>query len=632
MAFATAQALIGGTRLLFALPAYALLGAAAALGFFARNKRRGQARSDAFCLLTTAFFAGVIIARAWWSPVVYLARPDLLMAVAALAVYGLTTWVVTDPKLRVWLLVGLLALSLAQLGAGAAQFARGDNFMLLRWEGTLLNFARSTDYTGRASGFYICPNHLAGNLEVVGVMTLAVALWGRLHTWAKLLLGYFSLACFLGLLLTGSRGGFLSAGVALAVFALLSVARARAIAPERSSWMLASALAAAALLVIGVLFFAHESDLLHRRAQALFTTKIQDVRPYLWAAAWKQFSLAPWAGTGSGTYLYFGRLLRDPSVQMDPVHAHGDYLELLAEYGIAGGVAMVLFLIAHGHAGIRDFQLLRTSALWGAPDRPTTGSVSSNAAALNLGALAALASYLAHSVVDFNLHIPVNALLLAWVCGILANPGRDLAAGSAGSGAGRDKLTRLLPRLALPALGASLLVAAWLFLPGEYFAESARVALRDGEYLRSVNAARAGVEVAVDDPNLYYYLGESRLLQAGSVENSIAAHSFYEGAVEAFAAGHALFPQDTRINLRLGLALDEMSDYAAAERVFEETLRWDPNSGRVWTYYAAHLQRQGFTEAARSAYGRAVQLAAEPAAHAALERLGPVAPARAPTN
>ena len=40
-----------------------------------------------------------------------------------------------------------------------------------------------------------------------------------------------------------------------------------------------------------------------------------------------------------------------------------------------------------------------------------------------IGALAAAAAYLAHSAVDFNLHLPGNALWMAFVFGILANAG-----------------------------------------------------------------------------------------------------------------------------------------------------------------------------------------------------------------
>ena len=80
----------------------------------------------------------------------------------------------------------------------------------------------------------------------------------------------------------------------------------------------------------------------------------------LWAAAIPQFELAPAFGTGAATYLYYGRMFRDPQVQNDPIRSHNDYLELLAEYGLAGVAGLLLFLGAHlwlGWKAYRHFSL-----------------------------------------------------------------------------------------------------------------------------------------------------------------------------------------------------------------------------------------------------------------------------------
>ena len=54
----------------------------------------------------------------------------------------------------------------------------------------------------------------------------------------------------------------------------------------------------------------------------------------LWKAAIDQAKMNPVVGTGAGTYQYLARLFRPPFTQSDPVYAHNDYLQLLAEYGI----------------------------------------------------------------------------------------------------------------------------------------------------------------------------------------------------------------------------------------------------------------------------------------------------------
>src|SRR6201999_4096797 len=84
------------------------------------------------------------------------------------------------------------------------------------------------DYGRRASGFYICPNHLAGLLEILGVFGLSISLWSRWPIWSKLLIGYATLICYIGVILTGRRGGYLSTVFSLLVFAILSLRVTRA--------------------------------------------------------------------------------------------------------------------------------------------------------------------------------------------------------------------------------------------------------------------------------------------------------------------------------------------------------------------------------------------------------------------
>ncbi len=127
----------------------------------------------------------------------------------------------------------------------------------------------------------------------------------------------------------------------------------------------------------------------------------------MWKAALRQYHLAPLTGTGSGTYLFYGREFRSPLIQNDPMHVHNDYLELLAEYGLIGAVLYGAFLGVHlfsGLAGLR--KMVREQIRLGTPRL-------SHDLALNIGALAAIAALLLHSVVDFNMHIPANALLVA---------------------------------------------------------------------------------------------------------------------------------------------------------------------------------------------------------------------------
>src|SRR5439155_1500716 len=98
------------------------------------------------------------------------------------------------------------------------QFRDGNNFMLIP-------FLQRFDYGRRASGFYVCPNHLAGALEVLGIFGVSLVCWSRFPTWSKLIIAYVTAVSYAGVLLTGSRGGYASTIASLIVFAGLSLQR-----------------------------------------------------------------------------------------------------------------------------------------------------------------------------------------------------------------------------------------------------------------------------------------------------------------------------------------------------------------------------------------------------------------------
>src|SRR3954447_21379405 len=69
------QVLIGGTRLVFAFPAYGTLALAGVLSPLAFLKARS--RPDQICLASSVVFFGYVLIRAFTSPDPYLARFDI---------------------------------------------------------------------------------------------------------------------------------------------------------------------------------------------------------------------------------------------------------------------------------------------------------------------------------------------------------------------------------------------------------------------------------------------------------------------------------------------------------------------------------------------------------------------------
>jgi len=584
-ALAGIDCLIGGTRLLFSLPAYGVLALGGILSLFPAF--RNKAAPNPACLLSILLLSTYLLIRNWYSPIPYLARPDFFMILGSLSMYLLVAFYVTTPHDRLLLVSGLLLLAALEVFAGLTQFARGNEFMLF-------GFIRAPMGT-RASGMFISPNHFAGFLEVAGILGVSVTVWGRWPLWAKIVTGYLSLGCYVGVAISGSRGGYLSVTFSILVFTLLSLGVVGHNDRRNFGKAAAAAVLVIALFLGGAVFFMTRSPSLSQRLSRLFA---KEVRFYNWQAALAQFRVAPVFGTGAGTHLIYGRLFRNPHLQTDPVHAHGDYLELLAEYGAAGAACMVLFLWNHIACGLNAAQRLAK--------RFAGRGALSNQLALTLGALSSVGAYLMHSVFDFNLHIPGNALLLAFVFGILANP--VVETGDVRSARSWTEFARF----ALPILGITIAVLGLPKLRGEYYAEQSRVALRNGKFQDSIALATKGLVFEKQNPDLYFYVGEANRALANAMTGDWPRFLFFDSAVNAYKAARKLLPEDEKILVGLAQSLDGLQEYDAADEAYRTAVSWDPDLAVIHTFYGDGLKTAGRAAEAAEQYRQAAEMGSQP--------------------
>lgn len=584
------QILIGGVKMVYSLPVYLVLGLAG-LATTVWIRRQPSARPGIWCLLSTALLAGYLLWRAVTAPVDYLARTDFYMIGGALVVYLIVAIHLVSPRYRLALLWVLFGLAVVHVGTGIVQFKERGNFMLLPW-------ILRTDYGYRASGFYICPNHLAGLLELVGLLALSVAVWGRGQTWSRLVAGYVAFMCLVGIALTGSRGGYLSTVGGLAAFAVLSLIVVRKV-KRRWFWGgLMLALLGSVAVVGGAMFAMSKSADLDRRLGTVYDPS--NMRILMWKAALKAHELSPWTGVGSGSYLFYGRHFRDRSVQNDAQHVHNDYLELLAEYGIIGSALMLIFLAAHLGSGFSAMGAIMRTRL-----KPF-GLARSNELAVVLGILSGLAALAAHSITDFNLHIPGNTMLVAALFGILANPRTPVAEEEV-----RRRASGVLVRLTPALLGIPLIAVAAPRVRAEYCAERARMALRDNLHEMAIGYAERGIADDTRNPNLYYYLGESKHDLGMFATDPTVRKKFLVEAASAFAEGIKHFPADLQLLLALGRTLDNLGRFPEADYVFRVAVEADPNFANVYSYYGYHYYLQHRLIRAEKLYSKAIELGDE---------------------
>ncbi len=258
-------------------------------------------------------------------------------------------------------------------------------------------------YTDAATGTFINRNHYAAFLEMALLAALGLFL-SRLRephageTWRERLLALtdrrasLNLALLLGigiiavgLVLSYSRAGIILGMAAAGAFCLFQLRRGWSL----QKTILVGVLSAAVLVpAYGVGYWTLTGR------YSLLTTEL--TMPGGRVAVWKK-TLGivrdfPVAGTGVGTFQFVFPRYRDATTTAFYDYAHNDYLQVLSEAGLMGGILLTLGVLV-------------IAAAWFRRAAPI-GSVLRSACGFGLLAVGL------HEMVDFSLQIPAN--LLAW--------------------------------------------------------------------------------------------------------------------------------------------------------------------------------------------------------------------------
>lgn len=307
-------------------------------------------------------------------------HPTVLDAVIWLWVAAITVAAVANPDMfrrsqpAMWCLAGLM------VGWYGLHDSLSNRLITRRQLGTVLmaiagvsilwSFQELMDPAGVRDGLFglVRVSGLTGNpnlLSAILVPAIGIA-FGRVWASAgieRMLSVVYSLAACVILVLSYSRGGWV-AGVAVIGVLMLAFAVEQGWGTPsglRAAWgrwkstQRAFAVAVVVAVVVGGLGVGlYLLDTLDNpgRTAAL--------RTYLWEAAWDAFTEKPLTGNG---LFSTPRLILDrssvPPLSAQP-HAHNFPLQVLAELGILGGIAMVVSVIAALRAGVRAWRTALT--------------------------------------------------------------------------------------------------------------------------------------------------------------------------------------------------------------------------------------------------------------------------------
>jgi O-antigen ligase len=326
-------------------------------------------------------------------------RTHFLVLLTCMIGFFLAYMVSQNPRGRRRLAVGIILLGLFEAFYGLVQYLTG-------WQ-RIFGYVKKYDLE-EATGTYINRNHYAGLLEMVFPLALALAFYEfwklrskrrtaesslhRIAFWLSI-----AVVIFAALIYSRSRMGI--AAAFLSVMVMLGL-----------TWT--SKLYGKAPLILSVAFLVLSVGLVAWIGAGSVVERFQNAgeeyglgdhtRISIWRDTLKLIRQDPVIGTGFGTFPIAFTAVQTTFLGEFVNHAHNDYLELASDLGIP---------VALGLTACFAWMLVRTART----SRPADRSIDRF---LALGCVGSMAAILLHSVADFNLYIPANALVFASILGM----------------------------------------------------------------------------------------------------------------------------------------------------------------------------------------------------------------------
>jgi len=251
----------------------------------------------------------------------------------------------------------------------------------------------------RLSSTFGNPDHIAGYLEMVLPLVLGFFVLNYKP-------GIFVFIVYLGglllvaLVLTLSRGGWIGAFTSLAFMSIVLLTN-RYFQRKKLLMCLIGGLLAVVLIILSSTAVVERIRTLEQKDQIPHLAS----RMSRWRGTIAMIKDYPIFGTGPGTYATIFTQYQPPGYASRSFYAHNDYLHFTSELGITFIALLVWMIIACYKKG---FNKLKN------PSRLVRGTT--------LGALSGITAILIHSIGDFNLHIPANAILFTILSAVVVAP------------------------------------------------------------------------------------------------------------------------------------------------------------------------------------------------------------------
>jgi O-antigen ligase len=259
---------------------------------------------------------------------------------------------------------------------------------------------RTPRFGGWFYGPYVNHNHYAGLMEMLVPIPLVFAFTRYAHgrmRWAAAAAAAFMAAT---IFLSGSRGGMTAFAAQIGIFIWL-------LFRERTRNRVALLMGGFLLIVLLSIAWIGGDEVSSRIATVTGHHRSQlttDIRSKIYADSVRMFAKRPILGWGLSTFEYAYPQFRSFYVNSSVNAAHNDYLQALVETGALGFTFMFWFVIAAVRAAVRKLRNWPSDV---------NGAVA-------VAALLGISGILVHSLVDFNMQVPANAIFFYVLCTLAA--------------------------------------------------------------------------------------------------------------------------------------------------------------------------------------------------------------------
>ena len=436
------------------------------------------------------------------------------------------------------------------------------------------------------------PNCLAGFLIMI-LPLAAVVFFISKTLWQKMASGCGLGLLLVALMLTGSRGGWLSFMIAVMFYVALLIGSSSAGQTSNRSRQIALGVLALIVVVAMALLIPP----IRLRIMSGFSPEVSSnmFRYLTWQATLGIISDHPWLGTGLGTFQYiFPKYAIGGFTRM----AHQNYLQMGAEIGLLGLATFIWLLVTFWVIWLRAFRA-----------RPEP-----NERYLLIAAASGMLAFSMHSLLDYGWYLGVTALSFWFLLGITVSlstpPIREVRLPA-------TPWFRWLGFLALLGVMGFILLVSFRSYWGSLHAQRARKAESAGNYWDAIAEWRAAVESDPGDGLYHRYLGRAlgidgisevkraieleptNSLNYGLLGNMEASAGEWKAAVSSYGKAIAFNPQHLKSYLGLGTSYRRLEDLNKAWETYlrmieiekSPSTRYSAIEGRVDVDYAfAHYE------------------------------------------